>query len=335
MKRLKMNTRFVRQLIFLISLLCIISLMLFFSASVANADQDDVPTAGTTPYQTSVINPTSSFVLYGRDDGTSWLKDAHGDRMILDGHQPRLSPDGRYIVVRRWDTLEGDLYLYDLETKQDTLIFENNNNYVVGFSWSMDGSRMYFDNACVIYAVDSDGSNLEVIIEGWPPDADPTWNNCYNDVPDVNPVDGRLAWHNEWYGIGLSMGDGQNHHWLYNSAPGDFSPRWSLDGEWIAFIRWGSTNNLYKIRPDGSNLTQLTFLSDPDSISFWTGAWEVGGTWLIAPAIVNGVERLYAVATDGSGMMAPLNTAPSSSPVYVGNAGSWDFHFVRLPLVVR
>lgn len=308
-----------------------LSLIFIFSVSIANADQDTVPTAATAPYQTSDISPMSGFILYGRDDGTSWLKDAHGDRMILDGHQPRLSPDGRYIVVRRWDIEQGDLYMHDLETEQDTLIFESN-DYVVGFSWSMDGSRIYFDYSCVIYAIDPDGLNLEVIIEDWPPDADPPWFNCYNDVPDVNPVDGRLAWHNENYGIGLSMGDGQNRHWLYNSAPMDWSPRWSPDGEWIAFHRAG---NLYKIRPDGTDLTQLTFLSAPDSMSFWTGAWEAGGGWLLTHATVSGDTSLYAVATDGSGMMAPLFTEPGAAPVYVGNAGSWDFHFVYSPLVVR
>jgi hypothetical protein len=284
----------------------------------------------TAPNQSSIISPTSGFVLYGRDDGTSWLKDADGDRMILDGRQPRLSPDGRYIVVRRWDTWQGDLYVYDLETEQDSLVFESN-DYVVGFSWSIDGSRIYFDYACEIYAMDPDGSNQQVIIAYWPP-ADPDSHGCYNDAPDVNPVDGRIVWHNQWHGIGLAMGDGQNPHWLDNSAPEDWSPRWSPDGEWISFHRAG---NLYKIRPDGADLTQLTFLSAPNSISFWTGAWEAGGVWLLAPATVNGVTSLDAVATDGSGRMALLHTKSGAAPVYAGNAGSLDFHFVYLPLSAR
>jgi hypothetical protein len=282
------------------------------------------------PYQTSVISPTSGFLLYGRDDGTSWLKDADGDRMILDGRQPRLSPDGRFIVVRRWDSWQGDLYVHDLETEQDTLIFENN-DFIVGFSWSIDGSRIYFDFACEIYAMDPDGSNQQAIVAYWPPD-DPDSHGCYNDAPEVNPVDGSIAWHNQWYGIGLATGDGQNPHWLVNSAPEDLFPRWSPDGEWIAFYRAG---NLYKIRPDGADLTQLTFLSAPDSMSVRTGSWEAGGAWLLAPATVNGITSLYAVATDGSGKMAPLYTEPGAVPVYVGNAGSWDFHFVYLALVAR
>jgi Tol biopolymer transport system component len=283
-----------------------------------------------TPRQNSVISPTSGFVLYSRVDGKSWLKDADGDRMILDGRQPRLSPDGSTILVRRWDTWEGDLYLYDLEAELATLIFESN-DYIVGFSWSIDGSRIYFDYACEIYAMDPSGSNQQVIVGYWPED-DPDSHGCYNDAPDVNPMDGRIVWHNQWHGIGLATGDGQNLHWLNNTGPEDFSPRWSPDGEWIAFHRAG---NLYKIRPDGADLTQLTFLSAPDSMSFWTGAWEAGGEWLLAPATVNGVSSLYAVATDSSGKMTPLNTEPSASPAYVGNAGSWDFHFVHLPLMVR
>lgn len=48
-----------------------LSLIFIFSVSIANADQDTVPTAATAPYQTSVISPTSGYVLYGWDDGTS------------------------------------------------------------------------------------------------------------------------------------------------------------------------------------------------------------------------------------------------------------------------
>lgn len=291
-----------------------------------------VPAQASAAPQAAAINPASQYVLYSREDGTSWLKDAGGDRMILDGKGARLSPDGRYLVVRRWDTLDGDLYLYDLETKQEKLIFNNLNDYIVGFSWSSDGSRIYFDYSCVIYAVNPDGSNLQVIIENWPPDANPTWNNCYNDAPDINPVDGRLAWHSEKYGIGLSMGDGQNRHWLFNTTPGDWNPRWSPDGEWIAFQRAG---DLYKIRPDGTSLTRLSNFSAPNSLSWWNGAWEAGGNWLLSSASVNGVYRIYAIAANGSGKMALLYTVPGTAPMYVGSSGSWDFHFIYLPSVMR
>jgi hypothetical protein len=64
-------------------------------------------------------------------------------------------------------------------------------------SWTGDGSRLVFDHNCYIYAVDRDGSNLETIIGTWPGS-----NYCYNDSPDSNPVDGRIAWENEKYGLG-------------------------------------------------------------------------------------------------------------------------------------
>jgi dipeptidyl aminopeptidase/acylaminoacyl peptidase len=277
-----------------------------------------------------VISPTSSFVLYHReDDGYIWLLDEASHAPLLAGARPRLSPDGRYIVYQ--DTIwYGDFYVRDLQTGVDTLVFDA---WAVslGASWAPDGSRLFLDQDCYIYSVEPDGSNLTTVIGAWPASL-----YCWNDNPDSNPVDGRLAWENEKYGLGVAEVDGQNPYWITNTQPYDYSPRWSPDGQWIAFWR---DDNLFRIRPDGSDLTPLTFITAAGDYMDNSGPWTPDGQYIVAAARVNGVKGLYSVASDGSGTLSLIFAREWDDPDWVGSVGyvptvAPPFR-VFLPLVVR
>jgi Tol biopolymer transport system component len=148
---------------------------------------------------------------------------------------------------------------------------------------------------------------VQELVYAWPNYA----LGCYNDAPKVNPVDGRLVWLNWEHGPGLAVADldGSNPYWVDNTLQNDVYPIWSPDGTWIAFNRdW---NDVYKIRPDGSELTRLSFVGDVDGNYVQNGgAWSADGKWLVWPAGVNGVADVYAIASDGSGIMIALHTAP-------------------------
>src|SRR5262249_24596566 len=97
---------------------------------------------------------------------------------------------------------------------------------------------------------------------------------------------------------------------------------WSRDGEWISFALTDpdflSVINYYMIRPDGSDLTQLTFQSDPDRFAP-VGAWTSDGSTIVAPGNLGGVQGLYAIATDGSGAVTLLPTSPGDAITFVGS----------------
>lgn len=285
----------------------------------------------------SIITATSNFVLYSRYDGdgshledTIWLLDEAGDNEVMDGMYPRLSPNGRYIVYKKGDSqhARADIYVRDLQTSLDTKVFTNT-DVVVSYWWTADSSQIVFDFECDIYIMDRDGSNMQSLSTGWP-----ISNHCYNDAPALNPVDGRIAWENQFYGLGVANADGSSPGWIPNTQQFDYTPVWSPDGQWIAFWREG---NLFKIRPDGTGLTQLTLLT-VNYISDYmndTGAWMANGKWLVAPAKVDGVDGLYAVATDGSGGLVPVSTRDLACNDWVGSVGNVDFLEIFLPLLVK
>jgi tricorn protease-like protein len=133
--------------------------------------------------------------------------------------------------------------------------------------------------------------------------------------------------------LGVADADGSNSYHITNTVRYDYSPVWSPDGQWIAFWK---DSDVYKIRPDGTDLTRLTFRDGTwDDYMEETGAWTTDGEWLITSAKVNTIDGLYAVATDGSGKLVPLSIRELACNDWVGSAGDVDFWEVFLPLILR
>jgi hypothetical protein len=306
---------------------------------VNDVDAEDRTLDLASPLQAqSIIPPTSSFVLYSRNvdhndylPDTIWLMDATGDHEIMDGMYPRLSPDGRYIVYKKGHTLHArsDIYVRDLQTGLDTRIFINT-NYVISYWWTADSSKIVFDYYCGVYIMDRNGANMQLLSTGWP-----FPYPCSNDAPSLNPVDGRIAWHNDWIdgGLGVADSDGSNSYHVSGTVRYDYSPVWSPDGEWIAFWR---TSDVYKIRPDGTDLTRLTFRDGTwDDYMEEVGAWTTDGDWLITSAKINTIDGLYAVPTDGSGTLVPVSIRELACNDWVGSAGDLDFWQLFLPMTFK
>ena len=280
------------------------------------------------------IDPTSNYVIIQKWDGvtsTIWSYNGITQTFVITGYSPRLSHDGRYLAYKKGGSSvwSSDLYVRDLQNDTENMIFDNS-DHMGYYSWSADDSRLYFDYSCEIYSIKPDGTDLQAIIDNWPT----IGHSCYNDWPDVNPVDGRVVWENAYYGLGIADGDGSNSAWIPNTEPDDYDARWSHDGQWIVFYR---NDNSYKIKSDGTGLTQLTQLSaDDDNWVDWVGGWTTDGQRLVGAMEVNGVYGIYLYSSSGSGIPSLLLHEDGIEGYFIGDVvGCFLCERVYLPLVVR
>jgi Tol biopolymer transport system component len=144
--------------------------------------------------------------------------------------------------------------------------------------FSPDGTRIAFfstkpgvtpPGAGALFTVNLDGSDLRRITpwggafldQGWSPDG--SW----------------IAYQRPYGVITLVHPDGSDRHDVPMSLPagsGAVNPTWSPDGDWIIFSLTSSgTANIYRMRPDGSSLTQITTEPGVDEQTpFWTSNTE-------------------------------------------------------------
>jgi hypothetical protein len=148
----------------------------------------------------------------------------------------------------------------------------------------------------------------------------------YDDGPDVNPVDGRVAFWNILGGGGILTVSStfSGRAVVPGTVPNDGFPRWSADGAWLSYARYDPTAiSIFKVRPDGTGRAQLFPVADAHNHSVGgngggpPAAWTADGLWVVTPALMADVWGLYAFATDGSGCMLPIPAAGGATVDYV------------------
>jgi hypothetical protein len=275
--------------------------------------------------------PPDGTVVYCRHNPTNdlttvWFANLKGgsDTLVTTGWMAHVSLDRRYLVFLRNGPngsaygSRGDLWVRDLVIGAETNLYHNI-DYIVSADFTLDASLVIFDFECADYSIPRDGSangNSTYLSGG----------SCYDDAPAVNPVDGRIVYHNNSSGggIGLATTNFQNKTLVPNTLLGTYG-LWSHDGQWISYTLTSNYYtyagyDLYKIRPDGNGKTRLTFLTGSTNAFPQGAAWSADGASLIGAATINGNAGLYQVPADGSGSISLLNiTQPGDAVVYVGN----------------
>jgi Tol biopolymer transport system component len=219
--------------------------------------------------------------------------------------QPDVSPDGRRIAF----VSNGDVHVADADGGDD-----RNLTLDPGFDtwpvWSPDGNQIAFgsnrDQAFGqydIFIVNVDGSSLRKVISGgWTPAWSPDGRRI---AFTLNDADGRHI-------FVATLADGS----ITQITAGpylDDSPSWSPDGTELVFgSTRGTTNELYLIKVDGSNIRRLP-------VPGFFGHWSPDGRRIAfecAGAIVR--SHVCLINVDGSGfvMLTADSTVSDFGPAW-------------------
>ncbi|MGI8951009.1 MAG: TolB family protein [Chitinophagaceae bacterium] len=216
------------------------------------------------------------------------------------GYRPRVSHNGNYMAFANGEksnqSLDASVYIRNLVTHKDTLIFFNGGDYLDYYDFSPHDSQLAYGFACSMYASNIDGTNNH--------DIGCTPCDCYSDQPIVRLTDSAITYHNVHFGIYTKNFDGSNSLQVPHTYPGDLYPVWSPDGQWIAYYKttpglYYVTNSIYKIKPNGTDSTLVLQLGVTDTLTpdlVW--ASDMKNIYFIAR--IQNLLGIYKVKTDGS-----------------------------------
>jgi TolB protein len=184
---------------------------------------------------------------------------------------PSFSPDGMKILFAN-RAAEGptSLWTIDINGENADLLYAAPNT-IVAADWSPTGNRIAFamavdqPEAYEVFVMDVDGANIRQLTRGLP------------------GIGGSLDWSPDGRHLLIYAGlQGDKNIYLIdvdaqtavqltnggNNAASAFSP----DGQWIAFnsLRNNDQADIFIMRPDGTDLRQVTNHPDPD----WQPQWE-------------------------------------------------------------
>jgi len=241
------------------------------------------------------------------------------DRFLTWGARPALSPDGRWLAFwrefRNSNPLQnyGNLFVRELSTGTETRIYVNNSQ-ANGAAFTADNEHLLFD-LDGLFRLRRDGTELARFGA-----ADP-----WDDGPTFDPVTGRVCVYNVLRGpLAILDADGGNRQDLPSNAKDDWWPAWSADGQWIAALNgdvypdFQGPWNVFKVKPDGSERTPLTMLTDANDGFRYNVVWSPDGSELLAPGWIGGTNGLFTIDPGGAGISGRfrclLATRSSGSP---------------------
>ena len=265
-------------------------------------------------------------------DGTDELQVTHPPVGFVD-RNPDISPDGRRIAFERegvdCDCISNEVFVVDVDGSNLTQLTENPPGTVCdagGYcngtpAWSPDGTQIVFSRASGVFqkhfsqniglwVMNADGSDMHQITQesttlGTGEDSDPQWSPNGNkivfqrrNVRTSRPKAGIALWT-----VNVHTGS-ERRVTPWRLRAGD-TPDWSPDGRRILFHdnNDGSPDvsaNLYTIRPDGSQLRQLTFL-EGGAVNYLGSSYSPDGTMIVfgrRPA-TGGAADVFIRTVDG------------------------------------
>lgn len=305
-----------------------------------NGDNEPEPDA----YAPWKAQPNQEIVFMSKadstDEGELYLLDKAGEITRLTNNSrhennPALSPDGKKVAFNAGDSgdqLTWEIYVLDLETKQETRLTTNS---VIDAhpDWSPDGSKIVFGSfrdsegnpagAADIYVMNADGTNLKQL-------TDTTWED--ND-PECSPDGTRIVFKStratqtsarEEIYVMNSDGSGVKRLTQTSGWQSDHDPSWGPGSDEIVFMRFEGSKawtDLANFAEDWEQLTpwnvhvvdlsgNVQRLTDNDSAGWGVALFSADATkilygridWITnSSKVIGGKHRLILVNPDGSG----------------------------------
>ncbi|MCP4166300.1 MAG: hypothetical protein GY759_10450 [Chloroflexi bacterium] len=229
--------------------------------------------------------------------------------------EPVISPDGTKILFlsgRDVPANRHELWVMNIDGSEQQRLLEWPESYEWGATWSPDGEQIAFtstrDYDYEIFIMNADGSNEPINV---------TANTALDTYPHWSP-DGKWLvfvsdrggnWEIWKMNIEACLeafaedGDttaGCEATQLTDNLEDDFYPRWSPDGNLIAFESRRNTNrDIYIMDADGGNLTRLT--RDENRVHDSNPIWALDGKAIIFSSERDFDWDIYIINIDGTG----------------------------------
>jgi len=244
-----------------------------------------------------------------RPDGGGVVELTHDP---ADDYAPSWSPEGAMIAfVNYTDANRGNIWVMDADgSNPHGLTSGSRRDWWP--AWSPDGTTIAFSGEYQIYTMSADGSGVTKLTS--------LQNASY---PAWSPDGARIAFTGDdgrGNGLWVMNADGTDQHQVFresNIEAGDrlVAGAWSPDGRWILMARSDpgtghcEDSDLYRIRPDGTDLVRLTH----DTFSAG-GAWSADGTRIVFSRTFEPscTSETYEMNPDGSGLVA-LTRGPANN----------------------
>jgi Tol biopolymer transport system component len=217
--------------------------------------------------------------------------DGSQQRLLINGLDPALSPDGTYVAFDDYPESRGGMRT--LIMKVDGSEVRELADFSGLPSWSPDGMRIslshYDGSARNLVVVTADGSDWTRLADGW----SSSWSPDGKRIVYETDVGGN-------FDIFVINSDGSGLTQLTSSPQSERNPAWSPDGERIAFVSFPSRSatterpgTIYVMNADGSNVAGLAdFATNP--------AWSQDGTKITFASNRDGNWEIYVMNSDGS-----------------------------------
>ena len=184
---------------------------------------------------------------------------------------PNFSKDGKLVITEK--ALNSSVAIMNADGSDRNRIFNADSGAAFMPTWSPDGQWIAFGyggylqsrktQGAKIMMVKRDGNNAQDLTNGLPNSGFPSWSS------DGKKIVYRVWGGNDW---GLRILNVQDRSVKVLTTEYDNLPFWSPDGKLISFTRKHDNNNfdIYTIKPDGSDLRQLTTSPANDAHAIWT-----------------------------------------------------------------